>query len=154
MQRQVRLAGKELLNPPTVVRDGNAVLALGSKGAGKTTSALLLTAHGHQLLANNRIFLHPTTRALLPWPAAAALSLGLLPPTARSKACTRLAAGSTCIPPSTRCAHASDLLSARGCDLATAQEPSRGCSLSYRASRTPPESAAKVARSRSPSRHR
>jgi len=75
---QLEAEGWVILHASAAVRDGNAVLALGSKGAGKTTSALLLTAHGHQLLANDRVFLHPTTRALLPWPAAAALGLGLL----------------------------------------------------------------------------
>ncbi len=75
---QLEADGWAILHASAAVRDGKATLALGSKGAGKTTSALLLTAHGHQLLANDRVFLHPTTRALLPWPAAAALGLGLL----------------------------------------------------------------------------
>ncbi len=75
---QLEADGWAILHASAAVRDGNAVLALGSKRAGKTTSALLLATHGHQLLANDRVFLHPATRALLPWPAAAALGLGLL----------------------------------------------------------------------------
>lgn len=75
---QLEADGWAILHASAAVRDGNAVLALGSKGTGKTTSALLLTTHGHQLLANDRVFLHAATRALLPWPAAAALGLGLL----------------------------------------------------------------------------
>lgn len=62
-------------------KDGRTVLAFGSKGAGKTTVAVLLAAAGWSLLANDRAF----TRAdpdgglrLLPWPAAAAVGLGLM----------------------------------------------------------------------------
>lgn len=66
------------MHASATVRDDNATMALGPKGAGKTTTALLLTARGQQLLANDRVFLHPATLALLPWPAAAALGLGLL----------------------------------------------------------------------------
>lgn len=75
---QLEADGWAILHASATVRDNNATLALGPKGAGKTTTALLLTTQGHQLLANDRVFLHPATRALLPWPAAAALGLGLL----------------------------------------------------------------------------
>lgn len=78
IRAQLEADGWAILHASAAVRDNNATLALGPKGAGKTTTALLLTTQGHQLLANDRVFLHPATRALLPWPAAAALGLGLL----------------------------------------------------------------------------
>jgi hypothetical protein len=78
IRAQLEADGWAILHASAAVRDNNAALALGPKGAGKTTTALLLTTQGHQLLANDRVFLHPVTRALLPWPAAAALGLGLL----------------------------------------------------------------------------
>lgn len=73
--------GWTLLHASAVVRDGRAVLAFGSKGAGKTTTALLLARHsGWELLANDRIFVRtgPSGLQILPWPAAAAIGLGLL----------------------------------------------------------------------------
>lgn len=73
--------GWTLLHASAVVRDGRAVLALGSKGAGKTTTALLLARHcGWELVANDRIFVRtgPAGVQILPWPAAAAIGLGLL----------------------------------------------------------------------------
>jgi hypothetical protein len=73
--------GWHILHASAVVRDGRAVLALGDKGAGKSTTALLLGRSGFQLLANDRVFVRPEpdgTLRLLPWPAAAALGLGLL----------------------------------------------------------------------------
>jgi hypothetical protein len=78
IRAQLEADGWAIMHASAAVRDNNATLALGPKGAGKTTTALLLTTQGHQLLANDRVFLHPATRALLPWPAAAALGLGLL----------------------------------------------------------------------------
>lgn len=75
---QLEDAGWVILHASAAARDGHAVLTLGPKGAGKTTTALLLATDGHQLLANDRVFLHPATLALLPWPSAAALGLGLL----------------------------------------------------------------------------
>ncbi|MGH3865102.1 MAG: hypothetical protein ACRDQ4_03005 [Pseudonocardiaceae bacterium] len=78
IRAQLEADGWAILHASAAVRGDNATLALGPKGAGKTTTALLLTTQGHQLLANDRVFLHPATRALLPWPAAAALGLGLL----------------------------------------------------------------------------
>ncbi|MGJ5831994.1 hypothetical protein [Streptomyces ossamyceticus] len=50
------------------------------QGAGKTTAALLLAFRGHQLLANDRVFVRPAGDDLcvLPWPSAAAIGLGLL----------------------------------------------------------------------------
>ncbi len=73
--------GWTLLHASAVVRDGRAVLTFGSKGAGKTTTALLLARHsGWELLANVRIFVRasPSGVQILPWPAAAAIGLGLL----------------------------------------------------------------------------
>ncbi|MGH3979438.1 MAG: hypothetical protein ACRDRZ_10635 [Pseudonocardiaceae bacterium] len=75
---QLEAAGWVILHASCAVRGGQAILALGGKGAGKTTTALLLAAEGLTLLANDRVFLHPDTLALLPWPSAAALGLGLL----------------------------------------------------------------------------
>ncbi len=73
--------GWTLLHASAVVRAGRAVLAFGSKGAGKTTAALLLARHcGRELLANDRIFVRPGPSGvqILPWPAAAAIGFGLL----------------------------------------------------------------------------
>lgn len=73
--------GWTLLHASAAVRDGRAVLALGSKGAGKTTTALLLVRHcGGELVANDRIFVRTSSAGvqILPWPAAAAIGLGLL----------------------------------------------------------------------------
>ncbi|MBP2402493.1 hypothetical protein [Streptomyces syringium] len=72
--------GWSILHASAVVRDGQAVLTLGDKGAGKTTTALLLARAGWQLLANDRVFIRPDGDRLrvLPWPSAAAIGLGLL----------------------------------------------------------------------------
>jgi hypothetical protein len=63
-------------------RDGRAYLALGGKGSGKTTTALQLTqATNAALLANDRVFARADSTGrvtVLPWPAAAAIGLGLL----------------------------------------------------------------------------
>lgn len=73
--------GWTLLHVSAVVRDGHAVLSFGGKGAGKTATALLLARYcGWKLLANDRIFarVDPDGVQILPWPAAAAIGLGLL----------------------------------------------------------------------------
>ncbi|MFV8128066.1 hypothetical protein [Streptomyces syringium] len=72
--------GWSILHASAVVRDGQTVLTLGDKGAGKTTTALLLARAGWQLLANDRVFIRPDGGRLrvLPWPSAAAIGLGLL----------------------------------------------------------------------------
>ncbi|MFF9074511.1 hypothetical protein ACF1A9_19740 [Streptomyces sp. NPDC014872] len=60
---------------------GRTLLALGDSGAGKTTTALTLASAGAALLANDCCFARPNTDGtldLLPWPAAAAVGLGLL----------------------------------------------------------------------------
>ena len=75
---QLEAAGWVILHASAAVGDGHAILALGGKGAGKTTTALLLACDGLTLLSNDRVFLRPDTLALLPWPSAAALGLGLL----------------------------------------------------------------------------
>ncbi|WP_331751511.1 hypothetical protein OG215_40030 (plasmid) [Streptomyces globisporus] len=48
--------GWTLLHASAVVRDDQVLLAFGSKGSGKTTTALLLAGRGAQLLANDRVF--------------------------------------------------------------------------------------------------
>ncbi|GAA2875610.1 hypothetical protein GCM10010517_36530 [Streptosporangium fragile] len=60
--------------------DGRTVLAFGSKGSGKTTTALLLASQGWGLLANDRVFARPCADGveISPWPSAAAIGLGLL----------------------------------------------------------------------------
>ncbi|RLU99472.1 hypothetical protein CTZ27_14885 [Streptomyces griseocarneus] len=72
--------GWSILHASAVVCDGQAVLVLGDKGAGKTTTALLLARAGWQLLANDRVFIRREGDRLrvLPWPSAAAIGLGLL----------------------------------------------------------------------------
>ncbi|GAB2858314.1 hypothetical protein GCM10022221_67270 [Actinocorallia aurea] len=62
--------------------DGQTVLALGDKGAGKTTTAFSLAqCPGWSLLANDRVFVRPDNDGgveVLPWPSAAAIGFGLL----------------------------------------------------------------------------
>ncbi|MFE1960889.1 hypothetical protein [Streptomyces sp. NPDC059479] len=74
--------GWAVLHASAVVRtsDRATVLTFGSKGAGKTTTALLLASRGWSLLANDRVFVRPSGDGIdvLPWPSAAALGLGLL----------------------------------------------------------------------------
>ncbi|MCI3223818.1 hypothetical protein [Streptomyces sp. NP-1717] len=80
---QLLQVGWAVLHASAVVReaDGATVLTFGGKGAGKTTTALLLASHGWQLLANDRVLVRPLGERgveVLPWPSAAALGLGLL----------------------------------------------------------------------------
>ncbi|MEU6355206.1 hypothetical protein ABZ896_38835 [Streptomyces sp. NPDC047072] len=77
---QLLHAGFHILHASCAVRDGRALLAFGPKGAGKTTSALLLAREGYELLANDRVFVRPEDEGLriLPWPSAAAIGFGLL----------------------------------------------------------------------------
>lgn len=75
---QLEADGWAILHASAVVRNDTALLTVGPKGAGKTTTALLLASDGWQLLANDRVFIHPARLVLLPWPAAAALGIGLL----------------------------------------------------------------------------
>ncbi|MFJ3696893.1 hypothetical protein ACIPW9_22555 [Streptomyces sp. NPDC090052] len=75
--------GWAVLHSSAVVRpdDGATLLTFGDKGAGKTTTALLLASNGWQLLANDRVLVRPTGEVdvdVVPWPSAAALGLGLL----------------------------------------------------------------------------
>ncbi|MFI1829088.1 hypothetical protein ACH41E_21940 [Streptomyces sp. NPDC020412] len=74
--------GWQILHASAAVRDGDTVLTLGGKGAGKTTTGLLLARAGWSLLANDRVFIRPDdgdgSLRVLPWPAAAAIGLGLL----------------------------------------------------------------------------
>lgn len=75
---QLEADGWSILHASAVVQEDSALLTLGAKGAGKTTVALLLSSDGWRLLANDRVFIHPAALALLPWPSAAALGIGLL----------------------------------------------------------------------------
>ncbi|GGV64809.1 hypothetical protein [Streptomyces thermoviolaceus] len=74
--------GWAVLHASAVALDGRVVLALGEKGAGRTTTALTLAArHGWELLADDRVFVRPDSTGgvtVLPWPSTAALGLGLL----------------------------------------------------------------------------
>ncbi|WP_037826618.1 hypothetical protein [Streptomyces sp. NRRL B-1347] len=78
---QLLADGWSILHASAVVNpDGQTVLTLGGKGAGKTTTALLLARAGWRLLANDRVFVRPDSHGIrvLPWPSAAAIGLGLL----------------------------------------------------------------------------
>ncbi|WP_098010407.1 hypothetical protein [Streptomyces sp. sk226] len=75
--------GWAVLHSSAVVRssDGATLLAFGDKGAGKTTTALLLASTGWQLLANDRVLVRPSGERdveVVPWPSAAAVGLGLV----------------------------------------------------------------------------
>jgi hypothetical protein len=74
--------GWSVLHASAVVHEGGVILTLGQKGAGKTTTAIVLAAqYGLGLLANDRVFVRPNDTGgvdVLPWPSAAALGLGLL----------------------------------------------------------------------------
>ncbi|WP_405986903.1 hypothetical protein [Streptomyces sp. NBC_00872] len=83
IRSQLLRDGWAVLHASAVVRpdDGATLLAFGDKGAGKTTTALLLASHGWQLLANDRVLVRPIGELgveVVPWPSAAALGLGLL----------------------------------------------------------------------------
>ncbi|WP_343067072.1 hypothetical protein [Streptomyces rectiverticillatus] len=80
LRGQLVADGWSILHASAVVRDGQTVLTLGDKGAGKTTVGLLLARAGWQLLANDRVFIRREDDRLrvLPWPSAAAIGLGLL----------------------------------------------------------------------------
>ncbi|MFE5614162.1 hypothetical protein [Streptomyces sp. NPDC056524] len=73
--------GWQILHASAVTRDdGRTLLTLGDKGAGKTTTAILLARAGWRLLANDRVFARVETGRVrvLPWPSAAAFGFGLL----------------------------------------------------------------------------
>ncbi|WP_369776318.1 hypothetical protein [Streptomyces sp. R33] len=74
--------GWTVLHASAVVMGDRTWLAFGGKGAGKTTTALTLaTRCGAHLLANDRVFARADAFGnvtVLPWPAAAAVGLGLL----------------------------------------------------------------------------
>ncbi|MEU2930582.1 hypothetical protein ABZ636_36980 [Streptomyces sp. NPDC007251] len=81
LRGQLLADGWTVLHASAATHNGDAVLTLGDKGAGKTTTALLLALNGWGLLANDRVFARPDADGrvrLLPWPSAAALGLGLL----------------------------------------------------------------------------
>lgn len=81
VRAQLLADGWTVLHASAAVKNGRAVLTLGDKGAGKTTTALLLARQGWGLLANDRVFARTEadgTVKVLPWPSAAAIGLGLL----------------------------------------------------------------------------
>lgn len=82
MRGRLLRGGWAVLHASAVVHNGRAILTFGSKGAGKTATALVLAAqHGLALLANDRVFVRVNERGgvdVLPWPAASAVGLGLL----------------------------------------------------------------------------
>lgn len=80
VRAQLLRDGWTVLHASAATRDGRTVLTFGSKGAGKTTTVLLLASSGHDLLANDRVFVRTDGDELrvLPWPSAAAIGLGLL----------------------------------------------------------------------------
>ncbi|MFE7889226.1 hypothetical protein [Streptomyces sp. NPDC057412] len=78
---QLLADGWTVLHASAAAQNGDTVLTLGDKGAGKTTTAFLLALGGWGLLANDRVFARaePDGRVrVLPWPSAAAIGLGLL----------------------------------------------------------------------------
>lgn len=88
LRGRLATAGWVLLHASAVVdHHQHAWLAFGSKAAGKTATALQLAhANDWSLLANDRLFAKPTPTGdiqVLPWPAAAAIGLGLLNATGR-----------------------------------------------------------------------
>ncbi|MFB7510016.1 hypothetical protein ACFC0P_42660, partial [Streptomyces broussonetiae] len=81
VRSQLLADGWTVLHASAATHHGEAVLTLGDKGAGKTTTSLLLALDGWGLLANDRVFVRPESDSslrVLPWPSAAALGLGLL----------------------------------------------------------------------------
>jgi hypothetical protein len=81
VRAQLIADGWTVLHASAAVKTGRAVLTLGDKGAGKTTTALLLARAGWELLANDRVFARAEADGrvrVLPWPSAAAVGLGLL----------------------------------------------------------------------------
>lgn len=61
-------------------KDSNAVLILGRKGAGKTSTAVALVRNGWRLIANDRVMIRgdQNTTFALPWPTPMNVGLGLL----------------------------------------------------------------------------
>ncbi|MFJ3856157.1 hypothetical protein ACIPRL_08020 [Streptomyces sp. NPDC090085] len=81
LRGQLLAAGWAILHASAVTHGGRTVLTLGGKGAGKSTTAVLLARSGWELLANDRVFVRAGADGavrVLPWPSAAALGLGLL----------------------------------------------------------------------------
>ncbi|MFD5256341.1 hypothetical protein ACFWM5_26330 [Streptomyces bobili] len=81
VRAQLLADGWTVPHASAAVKDGRTVLTLGDKGAGKTTTALLLARAGWELLSNDRVFARPEPNdcvRVLPWPSAAAIGLGLL----------------------------------------------------------------------------
>lgn len=81
VRAQLHGAGWHLLRASAAVDgEGQAILALGPEGVGKTTTSLLLARAGRQLLAHNRVFARVENGRvrLVPWPSTAAIGLGFL----------------------------------------------------------------------------
>lgn len=75
-------AGWAVLHASAVALDGRVILVVGPKGAGKSTTAMVMAAGRRwELLANDRVFVRPCPSGgvdVLPWPSAAAVGIGLL----------------------------------------------------------------------------
>lgn len=83
VRAQLVATGWTLLHASAVVwpGDGEAVLVLGGRGAGKSTTAFTLASRGAGLLGNDRVFARAAPGSgveLAPWPSGAAVGLGLL----------------------------------------------------------------------------
>ncbi|MET9965415.1 hypothetical protein ABZZ80_05685 [Streptomyces sp. NPDC006356] len=106
VRAQLLADGWTVLHASAAVKDGRAVLTLGEKGAGKTTTALLLARQGWGLLANDRVFARtdPTERSRCcrgrrPPPSASACSMRPACTTTYAKGCSP---ANSSTPPSTR----------------------------------------------------
>jgi hypothetical protein len=102
VRAQLLADGWTVLHASAAVNDARAVLTLGDKGAGKTTTALLLARAGWELLANDRVFARaePDGRVrVLPWPSASGSSTQPASTTRYAKGCSPVASST---PPSTR----------------------------------------------------
>lgn len=77
---QLEMEGWVGLHAAALDAEGRGVLAIGDKGAGKTTTALLMAQLGAGLVANDKCFVKPIDAALpvLPWPETVAIGLGLV----------------------------------------------------------------------------
>ncbi|MEU1375964.1 NAD(P)-binding domain-containing protein [Streptomyces triculaminicus] len=104
---QLLADGWSILHASAVTRDDQTVLTLGDKGAGKTTTALLL-AHagtGWRLLANDRVFVRAEngTVRVLPWPRPPpSASASSTPSASTTTSAPASSAATASTPPSTR----------------------------------------------------
>ncbi|MFE7116041.1 hypothetical protein ACFU99_11545 [Streptomyces sp. NPDC057654] len=81
IRAQLQSTGWTLLRMAAVVKDGRALLITGASDRATTAAALHLATTGWHLLALDRVFARSRPGGgldLLPWPASAQISLGLL----------------------------------------------------------------------------